>query len=236
MKEDDTNLKVVGIIPARGGSRRIPLKNIKPLAGKPLITYMISSALNSKRLERVIISTDHDEIARISRQCGAEVPFKRPAALAEDVPSELVSQHAVEYLRNKENYYPDIVVTLQPTTPFCTPSDIDACIETLTQTGADSAITVREIKERPEWMFKLEDGKTVSFMGILIQGETGVSQSLPPLYIPNGAVYATRVDVLMEQNLIIGRDNRAVIVPPERSVDIDEPLDFIKAEIIAQQL
>ncbi|MCZ7384091.1 MAG: acylneuraminate cytidylyltransferase family protein [Candidatus Methanoperedens sp.] len=230
------NLKIVGIIHARGGSKRIPLKNIKLLAGKPLIAHMIESALKSRRLNKVIVSTDHDEIARISREYGAEVPFKRPVELAEDVPSELVSQHAVDYLIKNENYYPDIAVTMQPTTPFCSPEDIDACIDKLIETDADSVITVREVRERPEWMYRLEGDRTVSLTGILIQGEIGVTQSLQKLYTPNGAVYATKMRVLKEQNLIIGRDNRAVVMPPERSIDIDEPIDFVLAEIMAKEL
>lgn len=229
-------LKIAGIIHARGGSKRIPMKNIKPLAGKPLIAYMIESALKSKILNRVIVSTDHDEIARIAEEYGAEVPFRRPPDLAEDVPSELVSQHAINYLMKEENYYADIAVTMQPTTPFCLPEDINACIDKLIETNADSVITVKEVKERPEWMYRLEGDKTFSLTGTLIQGETGVMQSLPKLYLPNGAIYATKVEVLMKENLIIGRDNRAVIMPPGRSVDIDEPIDFILAEIIAKEL
>lgn len=230
------NLKIVGIIHARGGSKRIPLKNIKLLSGKPLIAYIINSALNSKKLNRVIVSTDHDEIAKVAIEYGAEVPFRRPPELAEDVPSELVSQHAIDYLTKKENYNTDIAVTLQPTTPFCLPEDIDACIDKLIETDADSVITVREIRERPEWMYRLEDDRTFSLTGVLIQGEMGVSQNLPKLFIPNGGVYATKVNVLMEQNLIIGRDNRAVVMPLERSIDIDEPLDFVLAEIVAKEL
>lgn len=230
------NLKIAGIIHARGGSKRIPLKNIKPLAGKPLIAYMIESALKSRRLNRVIVSTDHDEIARVATEYGAEVPFRRPKELAEDVPSEQVSQHAVDYLINEENYHPDIAVTMQPTTPFCRPEDIDACIDKLIETEADSVMTIKEIRERPEWMYKLEGDRTVSLTGTLFQGEMGVSQNLPKLYIPNGGVYATKVNVLMEQNLIIGRDNRGVIMSLERSIDIDEPIDFKLAEIVAKEL
>lgn len=230
------NLKIVGIIHARGGSKRIPLKNIKLLSGTPLIAYMIESALKSKKLNRVIVSTDHDEIAKVAREYGAEVPFTRPSELAEDVPSELVSQHAINYLMKKENYYTDIAVTMQPTTPFCLPEDIDACIDKLIETDADSVITIREIRERPEWMYRLEGDRTFSLTGVLIQGEMGVSQKLPKLFIPNGGVYATKVNVLIEQNLIIGRDNRAVVMPLERSIDIDEPLDFVLAEIVAKEL
>jgi CMP-N-acetylneuraminic acid synthetase len=230
------NLKIVGIIHARGGSKRIPLKNIKLLAGKPLIAYMIESALKSKRLNRVVVSTDHDEIARIGKEYGAEVPFKRPAELAEDVPSELVSKHAIDYLIKNKNYYPDIAVTMQPTTPFCRPEDIDACIDKLIETNADSVMTIKEIRERPEWMYKLIDDRAVSLTDKLFQGEIGVSQNLPKLYIPNGGIYATKVDVLMEQNLIIGRDTRGIIMPLERSIDIDEQIDFKLAEIMAKEL
>lgn len=228
------NIKTIGVIHARGGSKRIPLKNIKLLGGKPLVAYMIEAALDSKLLDRVIVSTDHDEIAKISKKYGAEVPFMRPPEISEDVPSELVTLHAVEYVQKKENYYPEIVVTMQPTTPFTTSEDIDACIEKLISTNADSVITMNEIAQRPEWMFRLEGDRTFPYTGEMIKGDRGVAQTLEKLYIPNGAVYATKVDILVNEKLIIGTDNRAVIMPLERSIDIDEPIDFVFAEAVAK--
>lgn len=226
----------IGIVHARGGSKRIPLKNLKLLGGKPLIAWIIEAAKASSTLRRVIVSTDHDGIMEAARACGAEVPFRRPPELAEDVPSELVTQHAVRFLEETEGLKPDVIVTLQPTTPFCRPGDIDACVRKVRETDADSAITVGPIRERPEWMYSVDGDRATSFLNTMIQGESGVSQSLPRLYIPNGAAYATRYDVLMRQNLIVGKNLRVQIMPDRLSVDIDEPVDFLVAEQIARTL
>jgi len=226
---------VIGVIHARGGSKRIPLKNIKLLAGRPLISYMVEAAVESRLLDRVIVSTDHPEIARIAREYGAEVPFMRPADLSEDVASELVTQHAVQFVE-AQGYQVKIALTMQPTTPFCTSEDIDACIAKMLDTDLDTVLTVCEVHERPEWMYRLNGVLAVPFTGTLVQGDAGISQKLPKLYIPNGAVWATRRSVLMEQNLITGPHSGMVIMSRERSVDIDEPVDFITAEAMANEL
>ncbi|MBN1692145.1 MAG: acylneuraminate cytidylyltransferase family protein [Dehalococcoidales bacterium] len=229
-------MNIVAIIHARGGSKRIPFKNIKALAGKPLIAYMIQAALKAETINRVIVSTDHQEIIRITKEYGAEVPFVRPKDLAEDVPSELVTQHAVNYLEKEENYRVDIVVTLQPTTPLCLPEDIDGCVHELISSGADSVFSAYEISERPEWMFRLdESGYAHNYLNRKIEGDIGISQTLPRLYIPNGGIYATRREVLSSQNNLLGEKTRLWIMPRERSVDIDEPIDFLYAEFLIQQ-
>ena len=225
------NTKVLAIIHARGGSKRVPGKNIKFLNGKPLISYMINACIQAKTVDRVIVSTDHPDIVRISKECGAEVPFIRPAPLSEDVASELVTQHAVKFIEDEEGHEIDVAITIQPTTPFCLPEHIDACVNKLRESNADSVVTVCEIAERPEWMIK-EDGS--NYQGIIIQGDVGISQTLPKLYLANGAVFATKRSVLLDENLIIGRNNRIVIMPRERSIDIDEPIDFEYAEYIAK--
>ncbi|HZS12952.1 MAG TPA: acylneuraminate cytidylyltransferase family protein [Nitrospirales bacterium] len=229
------NQGIVGVIHARGGSKRIPLKNIKPLAGRPLVTYIIEAALESQLLDRVIVSTDHQEIARIARDAGAEVPFMRPADIAEDVPSELVTQHAVQFLE-AEGYPVSVVLTMQPTTPFCTGEDIDACIAKLIEHDLDTVFTACEVHERPEWMYRPDGEQVLPYTGRLVQGEAGVSQKLPKLYIPNGAVWATRRSVLMDDNLITGPKAGVVVMSRERSVDIDEPVDFITAEAMANEI
>jgi CMP-N-acetylneuraminic acid synthetase len=226
---------VIGVIHARGGSKRIPLKNIKLLAGRPLISYMVEAAVESRLLDRVIVSTDHPEIARIAREYGAEVPFMRPTDLSEDVASELVTQHAVQFVE-AGGYQVKIVLTMQPTTPFCTSEDIDACIAKMLATDLDTVLTACEVHERPEWMYRLNGDHASPFTGKLVQGDAGISQKLPKLYIPNGAVWATRRSVLMEQNLITGPNSGMVIMSRERSVDIDEPVDFITAEAMANEL
>lgn len=227
---------VVGIILARGGSKRIPLKNIALVGGRPLIAWMIEAARKSRHLERVIVSTDHDKIAQIARQWGAEVPFKRPARLATSCPSEWATTHAVRYLERKEHYPVSVAVTLQPTSPFCESRDIDACVALLLKTDADTVMTARKIRERPEWMYAATKDLARKFMHIPYGGATGNSQRLPSLYIPNGAVFATRRRCLMPHGLIVGKRVRVVIVPDERSLDIDEPLDLIVANVLARRM
>ena len=229
---------VLGVIHARGGSKRIPLKNIKLLAGRPLISYMVEAAMESRLLDRLIVSTDHPEIARIAREYGAEVPFMRPADLAEDVASELVTQHAVRFVE-AESYPVHIVLTMQPTTPFCSSEDIDACIQRMLDSDLDTVFTGCEVHERPEWMYRRDassDDRVLPFTGRLVQGDAGISQKLPKLFIPNGAVWATRRSVLMDQGLITGPKAGIVVMSRERSVDIDEPVDFVTAEAIAGEL
>ena len=229
---------ILGVIHARGGSKRIPLKNMKLLAGRPLIAYLVEAAMESRLLDRLIVSTDHPEIARIAREYGAEVPFVRPAELAEDVASELVTQHAVRFVE-AEGYAVQIALTMQPTTPFCSAEDIDACIQKMLETDLDTVFTGCEVHERPEWMYRRDqssEGRVIPFTGRLVQGDAGISQKLPKLYIPNGAVWATRRAVLMEQGLITGPKAGIVVMSRERSVDIDEPIDFIVAEAIAAEL
>lgn len=226
---------ILGVIHARGGSKRIPLKNIKPLAGHPLIAYMVEAAMESRLLDRLIVSTDHPEIARLAREYGAEVPFIRPADLAEDVASELVTQHAVRFVE-AEGYPVRIVLTMQPTTPFCTAEDIDACIAKMLDSDLDTVFTACAVHERPEWIYRMEGDRAVPYTGKLVQGDAGISQKLPALYIPNGAVWATRHDVLMNQGLITGPNSGLVVMSRERSVDIDDPVDFVTAEAIAHEL
>lgn len=228
---------IVGIIHARGGSKRIPLKNIKQLNGKPLIAYMIKAALGSKLLDRVIVSTDHPAIKDASLEAGAEVPFIRPPEISTDCASEMVSQHAVNYIENESGRKIDIVVSMQPTTPFCLSEDIDKCIELLLRNRQwGSTFSANLVMERPEWMFTIKtDGTGNLFLGGVLQGERGVMQSLPRMVIPNGGIYVTRRAELMDNDLVIARDTGIYVMPLERSVDIDEPIDFEFAEFLASK-
>lgn len=230
-------MNTVAVIHARGGSKRIPLKNIKLLAGRPLITYLIRACIEAKTVNRVIVSSDHPEIMSISKKEGAEVPFVRPKEISEDVPSELVTQHAIRYLEEEENYLVDIAVTIQPTTPFCRAEDIDGCVNELSKSDADAVISANEIHERPEWMFSINgDSYAQSFLNKIMEGDIGVSQTLPRLYTPNGGIYATKKSVLFEQNSVYGKKFKFWIMPREYSVDIDEPVDFEIAEVMAKKL
>ncbi|MBP7506976.1 MAG: acylneuraminate cytidylyltransferase family protein [Prolixibacteraceae bacterium] len=229
---DETN--IIGVIHARGGSKRIPLKNIRTLGGKPLVAYMIQAALGSKHLRRIIVSTDHPEIKRISLEYGAEVPFDRPAHLAEDCPSEWVTQHAVEFVEKEESKKVDIVVTMQPTTPFCLGLDIDACIDILmSDRSLGSVFTAKTVHERPEWMFNVKDDyKATLLIEGELKGERGIFQSLEKIVVPNGAAYATRRETLFDEGVIISKNSGVHIMPYNRSIDIDEEIDLLFAEFV----
>ncbi|MFK7825066.1 MAG: acylneuraminate cytidylyltransferase family protein [Oligoflexales bacterium] len=229
--------KIIAVIHARGGSKRIPLKNIKPLNGTPLIVYSITSCLKSKYLDRVIVSTDHEHIKSISLGAGAEVPFDRPKDLSEDVPSELVTKHAVEFVENEQGEKIDIVVTIQPTTPFFSAEDIDATIELIRKSDKfNTAFTVSKVSERPEWMFYKSGDHLVSYEKNKLQGDIGVVQSLKELWHPNGAIYVTRRPTLFEGGVLIDDSPAGHEMSHESSVDIDEPIDFLFAEFIAKNL
>ncbi len=229
---------VIAVIHARGGSKRVPFKNIKLLAGKPLIAWCIEAALGAKSLDRVIVSTDHDDIAEAARAAGADVPFKRPAHLAEDVPSEEVTRHALEFHEQETGNALDVIVTIQPTTPFIQSEDIDACVQNLLENpDLDSAVSASEIHERPEWMCRRDDrGVIANWQGIAIKGDLGVSQTLEPLFMPNGGVYASNRSTIMELGVIKGPNCYGHIMSRTRSVDIDDPIDFLLAETVAEYL
>ena len=223
---------ILGVIPARGGSKGVPRKNLVPILGKPLIAYTIEAALQSRRLSRAVVSTDDEEIARVSRDCGAEVPFLRPPELATDSALSLgVMQHAVREMERLEGKKYDVAVMLQPTTPLRLGSDIDTGIDLLLKSGADAVISVVEVgAHHPLRMKKvLEDGQLVNFID---QGfeDMRPRQELPPVYIRNGALYITRRDVLVNENSFTGKDCRAYEMPEDRSVNIDSESDIILAE------
>jgi CMP-N,N'-diacetyllegionaminic acid synthase len=225
------NQKIVNIIPARGGSKGVPRKNIKLLNGKPLISYAIKAAFGSRYLDRVIVSTDDDEIAKIAKRLGAEVPFIRPKKLARDNTLAFsVLQHAVNYLEEKENYHPGIVVLIQATSPLVLSMDIDNTIEQMIKSSKNSCFTACEISERPEWMYEIKKGQPILFLGDATFRTR--RQDLPKLYRINGAVYVMTKEMLMKENRLINAHPNIFIMPRERSVDIDEPFDFKLAEIL----
>jgi CMP-N-acetylneuraminic acid synthetase len=210
---------VLGIIPARGGSKRLPGKNIKPLAGKPLIAWTISAARRSRRLSRAVVSTDDPRIARAARRCGGDVPFMRPAALAKDSSTSAeAAQHAVSWFEAAEGRPVDWVVLLQPTSPLVTAQDIDAAIALAVDSGADSAQTVTEDHLHP-WHRYLMNGTRLSPM-------MARPKKAPSVYRPNGMVYVVRRDVLMKDGKFQGRDHRGLVCPFEASIDIDDEWDF----------
>lgn len=218
--------RIVCIITARSGSKGVPGKNIKLLNGKPLIAYAIEAAKGSKYLDRVIVSTDDQGIADVAKEWGAEVPVMRPARLAQDAtPTLPVLLHMIDHLKKTENYSADIHVLIQPTSPFVSSEDVDQVIETLVKTKTDSCVTVCEVSERPERMYSIKGKMMKSYTQT---GRSVPRQKLPAFYHLNGAVYATRVAVLPKG--IIAKRSSAVIMPRERSLDIDTMMDFKLAE------
>src|SRR5215468_5734520 len=192
---------VFGVIPARGGSKGLPGKNLRVLGKLSLIGHAVASSRESSRLTRFIVSTDSPELADEARRHGAEVPFQRPAELASDQAGMVpVLQHAVRWLEST-GARPDLVVTLQPTSPFRTGDDIDRTVAKVLDTGADSAQTVTEAGYHPFFM------KT-----LVADGHKYVRrQDAPPVYQPSGAVYVTRRDVLMNEARVLGVDNRGIV-------------------------
>jgi CMP-N,N'-diacetyllegionaminic acid synthase len=226
---------VLGVITARGGSKRVPGKNVKMMLGAPLISYICRAALGANLIDRLILTTDDDDIMAVARNCGVEVPFRRPPDLSEDVPSEDVVLHALDWAERDQEITYDLVVTLQPTTPFVQTSSINQCIRQVVDSDAACCITVHAADQPPEWQFALDQNGEAQPFVKPIQGEDGVFQSLPVRYMPNGAAYATRVSTLREQRQIITHPLRLEIMDAPRSVDIDTPFDWIVAETVGRK-
>lgn len=236
-------MEVLGIIPARGGSKGIPGKNIKPLAGKPLIAWTIEAAKHSKLLTRVIVSTDDEEIAATAKKYGAEVPFLRPKELAGDTSHDIeFLTHALDFLKEKESYVPDIVLRLPPTSPLRLAEDIDKGVQTLLDDPKADA--VRPIIEAPKHPFKTwkisSDGKYLeAFFPASVTGfaepHNMSRQLLPEAYIHTGAMDVMRIDTILKQRSTAGKRTAFFFMPEERSINIDHPLDFEVAEFLLKK-
>lgn len=231
----DINLAVIH---ARGGSVRVPKKNILPLGGKPLIGYMIEAALSSNKVDKLIISTDDDEISKIARDFGADVPFKRPDYLSWDCPSEDVSIHALQYEEENNKTKVKNLITLQPTTPFTSDLDIDCCVDIMdSNPNLTSVFSAKIVRERPEWMFTFNNTRDSleTYLGEIPNKEKGISQNLEEIIIPNGGVYVTDRNALIQEKSLITKKTSCHIMSDIHSIDIDEPIDFIIAESILKQ-
>ncbi len=227
------NKNVVCIIPARGGSKGVPRKNIKPIAGRPLIAYSIGHALQSRYIDRTIVSTDDQEIANISRQYGAEIPFMRPDHLSTDsAPTIDVLRHTVEWLEKNENYGCDIIVLLHATSPLRDVSDIDACIKLLIDKNANNVISVTEAHANP--YFNMVEKRT-SGVQLVKKGKFFTRQAAPEIYVINGSVYVWRKATLRKTRKVVMKQSELYTMPRERSVDIDNVLDFRIAEMLLSQ-
>lgn len=226
--------KIAAVITARGGSKGIPGKNIKELHGRPLIAWTIDSANRSTLLDACVVSTDDDEIAAVATAAGGRVPFRRPPELSTDTAKSIpVIQHALLWMQDNEAKHFDYVMILQPTSPFRTAEDIDACIRLAVDTGADSVMSMMELVDFSVAKLKVLDADGRIFP--LAEAEGGQSKrrdELPKVYKRNCAVYLTKVERVMADDLF-GQDSRAYVMPPDRSVDINTPFDFELAQVLA---
>jgi CMP-N-acetylneuraminic acid synthetase len=223
---------VLAIIPARGGSKGIPRKNIALLGGKPLIAYTIECAIHAGCFDNVVVSTDDEEIRRISLGHGAEVPFMRPAELASDKAKAIpMMQHAV---RESENFFGnrfEIITMLQPTSPLKSPDDLRGAIHKLLgNPAADAIISVADVEGYHPGRMKYLEGNVLVDPPFVESHENQPRQELRPMYIRNGAIYACRRSVLMEKNTFKGDLCLAWIMPSERSINIDSIQDLDYAD------
>lgn len=229
-------MKILGLIPARGGSKAIPHKNIALLNGKPLISYTCKAAKKSKHLTRLIVSTDDKEIAQICIKNGVSAPFIRPQDLAKDETGMLeVVIHALKTLEENENYKPDIIVLLQPTSPLRTAEHIDKAVGILIETGADSVVSVVHVPHQfnPVSVMKIENEKLVPFIS---EPQILRRQDKPKVYGRNGpAVLAMRRETILNKNSLYGDDIRPCVMSEEESVDIDTQFDFEIAEFLLKK-
>ena len=229
------HLHVLGLVTARGGSKGIPHKNIRLLAGKPLLQYTAEAALAATRLARIVLSTEDEEIAEVGLRCGIDVPFLRPAELAQDMtPTLPVVQHALRTLEQQGEQY-DAICLLQPTNPLRTPETIDACIALLEQSHADAVVTVLPVpaEYNPHWVYFC-DHQGLLHLSTGEQTPIPRRQELPPAFHREGSVYVTRCDVVTEENSLYGRRMLGYVVDPLRSINIDSPDDWARAEMLIQ--
>jgi CMP-N-acetylneuraminic acid synthetase len=236
MSELEKSPKILGITLARGGSKSIPKKNIQPILGVPLIAYTIAEAKRSQFITRYIVSTDSEEIKQVAQQYGAEVPFMRPDFLSTDTATSADAiKHAMAWVEETEDQHYDYVVELMCTNPMKTVEDIDAAIEKLISTGADSVIGMNRLEDHhPARIKKIVDDRIVDFC---VPETSSRRQDLKPdAYIRNGSIYAMTREVLMDRGKRFGtKDSRPHVMPEERSINVDTPVDFLIAETLLQK-
>lgn len=222
---------VFAIIAARGGSRGLPRKNVLPCGGRPVIEWSVAAARTSRLLDRAVLSTDDAEIQEAARSAGCEVPFTRPAELATDTATmDGVILHAVSTLKVS----PGWLVLLQASSPLRTGEDIDRCLETALERKAPACISVTAVSKSPRWMYELDlDGR----LAPLFPGgaRTQRRQELPPTYVPNGAVYVARTEWFSARRTFVSEETVALVMPAERSVDVDTQLDLDLCDLLLRR-
>lgn len=232
-------MEVLAIIPARGGSKKVPGKNIRPLNGVPMLHYSIREARRSRHITRVIVSTDDEAIARVAREGGAEVPFLRPTELAGDRVTDLpVFQHAIRHLESTEGYRPEIIAHLRPTAPLRRAEHIDAGIDMLLNSDADSVRSVTAAGQHPHKMWRFEGTELRPFLpGLSLADEpfNQPRQLLPPAFIQNGSVDIVRREVILDRNSMTGRKILGLLMDELDSINVDHEEDFLLAELLMRR-
>ena len=224
--EPNRHMKTLAIIPARGGSKGVPHKNIRMLHGKPLIAWTIEAALQASSVDDVVVSTEDDEIAEVAEKFGAVVPFIRPLELARDeTPGIEPVLHMIEAMPGYS-----AVVVLQPTSPLRAAEDVDGCVDLARRLNAPAAVSVTRSDIHPDWMFRISGGYGMQRWsnGKLVFRR----QDLEPLYVLNGATYFGRVEFVTKMRSFVSNSTVAFVMPEERSIDIDTILDFEIAELL----
>lgn len=227
----NSNQRILAIIPARGGSKRLPRKNILPLAGKPLIAWTIEAAINSQMFSEVMVNTDDDEIAKVSSELGAKIPFIRPNELASDTASSNdVIKHTLLWYRDKGINFTEVVL-LQPTSPLRSSDDIIAALDLYNKKNASSVLSVCEVDHPTAWCNILDE--SLSLKGFIKENVRKLrSQDIDKEYRLNGAIYILNVVKFLAKNSTVLEPSFAAIMPRSRSIDIDEKIDFDIAEAI----
>ena len=222
-------MTLLALIPARGGSKATPRKNIRPFCGKPLLQWTIDVALAAPSIDRVVVSTDDDEIAEVALAGGAEVPFLRPAELASDTAAGIAPVfHALEQLPEVTD-----LLLLQPTSPLRLVADVEAIVALRRQAGRESAVSVTPSSKHPAWMFGLTPQQQLE--RLLPVSEAVCRQQLPAAYVLNGALYLASRSFLGCERSFLTADTLGYVMPQERSIDIDTPLDWEWGEFLMQQ-
>lgn len=225
-------MKILAIIPARGGSKRLPGKNIKSLHGKPLIQWAIESASGIKEVSRIVVSTDCPQIADVAEKSGAEVPFMRPEELASDTSSSTdVVKHALSFYKAKGEHF-DYILLLQPTSPIRNAVHTQEAIDMLIAKQADAIVSVCKCDHSPLWTNTLPDDQSMEGF-VRSEFKNTRSQDLPDYYRLNGAIYITKTSNFFKENsLFLSSNIYAYVMDRESSIDIDDKLDFMLAETI----
>jgi CMP-N-acetylneuraminic acid synthetase len=226
-----TDRKILAIIPARGGSKGVPKKNIKLLNNKPLIAYTIEAALKSRYLDKIIVSTDSKEIAEVSGKYGAEI-IKRPKFLSGDKAKVIDAVFHIFDTLEKEKYFFDFLVLLQPTSPLRTTKDIDEAIDLFLKEKPELLLSVYKVEPPPYWCFRIEKNYLKPIFGLKYFKNRG---GVPGAYMPNGAIYISTPKFLRKNKSFYAKKSLPYIMPKERSIDIDYPIDFMLAELLIKR-